>query len=175
MKKIRLIITKDCLNKCPKCCNNNFNIESLPIIQNYDCDELIITGGEPLGRNINKTLSLLNYLKYVDVDPNRKIFVYTNDIFHLNEIIHLIDGITLSIHNISDMKDFIFWNDVYRNNTFYNFEDSIKNKSLRLHIFKEVEIPTDLDLSDWGVKKDIEWAENCPLPKGEVLMRTKII
>ena len=175
MKKIRLIITKDCPNNCLKCCNKNFDLDSLPIVKDYDCDELIITGGEPLSRNINKTLSLLNYLKYVDVDLNRKIFVYTNDIFQLNEVISLIDGITLSIHDKINMTDFIFWNNSYRNHTFLNFKESIKNKSLRLHIFKDVEIPTDLDLSDWEVKKDIEWADNCPLPEEEILMRTKII
>ena len=51
MKKIRLIITKDCPNNCLKCCNKNFDLDSLPIVKDYDCDELIITGGEPMIRS----------------------------------------------------------------------------------------------------------------------------
>jgi len=174
MNKIRLIITKDCPNSCPKCCNKKLDFNSIPIIKNYNCDELIITGGEPLGRNILKTVSLLNYLKYVDTDSKRKIFVYTTDLFQFSEIIHLVDGITLTIHNNVDMKNFICWNE-YEKLTMYHFNEIIKDKSLRLYIFKDVIIPENLDLSDWDVRKNLEWNEDCPIPEDETLLRTKNI
>ncbi len=34
-----------------------------------------------------------------------------------------------------------------------------------------VDIPDEIDLSNWIVKADIEWIKNCPLPENEVFMR----
>lgn len=47
-KKLRLLVTAKCHNKCPMCCNNQFSIEKIPVVDRLDYDEISITGGEPL-------------------------------------------------------------------------------------------------------------------------------
>lgn len=47
-KKLRLLVTEKCHNKCPMCCNNKFDIEKIPVVDRFDYDEISITGGEPL-------------------------------------------------------------------------------------------------------------------------------
>lgn len=47
-KKLRLLVTAKCHNKCPMCCNNQFDIEKIPVVDRFDYDEISITGGEPL-------------------------------------------------------------------------------------------------------------------------------
>ncbi len=49
MKKLRLIITEKCNRKCSGCCNNDWNIDKLPVITDFSkYNEIIITGGEPM-------------------------------------------------------------------------------------------------------------------------------
>ena len=47
-KKLRLLVTAKCHNKCPMCCNNQFNFKKIPVVDRLDYDEISITGGEPL-------------------------------------------------------------------------------------------------------------------------------
>lgn len=47
-KKLRLLVTAKCHNKCPMCCNNQFDFEKIPVVDRLDYDEISITGGEPL-------------------------------------------------------------------------------------------------------------------------------
>lgn len=44
-KKLRLLVTAKCHNKCPMCCNNQFDIEKIPVVDRLDYDEISITGG----------------------------------------------------------------------------------------------------------------------------------
>lgn len=47
-KKLRLLVTDKCPNKCPLCCNNQFDLEKIPVVERWDYDEISITGVEPL-------------------------------------------------------------------------------------------------------------------------------
>ena len=47
-KKLRLLVTAKCHNKCPMFCNNQFDFEKIPVVDRLDYDEISITGGEPL-------------------------------------------------------------------------------------------------------------------------------
>ena len=47
-KKLRLLVTAKCHNKCPMCCNNQFDFEKIPVVDRLDYEEISITGGEPL-------------------------------------------------------------------------------------------------------------------------------
>ena len=47
-KKLRLLVTTKCPNKCPMCCNNSWDFSSLPVVDRWDYEEIMITGGEPL-------------------------------------------------------------------------------------------------------------------------------
>lgn len=46
-KKVRLLVTSDCPNNCPKCCNKLYDLNTVPIIDRWDYEEFNITGGEP--------------------------------------------------------------------------------------------------------------------------------
>ena len=46
---LRLIITEECNRSCVGCCNNDFNLKNLPIVNMFkNYDKVIITGGEPM-------------------------------------------------------------------------------------------------------------------------------
>jgi len=82
--------------------------------------------------------------------------------YRINESIDLLnalDGITITLHTQRDVLPF---------KAFASFTNGIK-RSLRVNIFKGVyisQIP-----KGWAVKDNIEWIQNCPLPKDEVFMR----
>jgi len=167
-KKLRLLVTKDCQKSCEGCCNKDWDLDSLPIVDDFGkYNEILITGGEPLAKSIRyKIEALLNYLWYWY--PNTKLYLYTASPKYLYQFDHLfeITGYTLTIHDQSDVAQF------YRlNSNFLFYKDSVKDLSLRLNIFKGVELNPDVDLSLWKIKDNIEWIPNCPLPKDEVFMK----
>lgn len=78
-----------------------------------------------------------------------------------------LDGITITLHEHEDMhrvrafEKFILRYDV----------DTI-DKTLRLNIFEGANIHASDFKPWWGVKSNIVWQDPCPLPEGEVFMRT---
>ena len=47
-KKLRLPVTTSCPDKCPMCCNNSWDFSKLPVVDRWNYDEIMITGGKPL-------------------------------------------------------------------------------------------------------------------------------
>lgn len=41
-KKLKLLVTAKCHNKCPMCCNNQFDFEEIPVVDRLDYDEISI-------------------------------------------------------------------------------------------------------------------------------------
>lgn len=161
MKKLRLLITKDCPKNCEECCNKEWDLDSLPIVEHYNYDEIILTGGEPFFREAhNKTWALVQYLKYIIPNSDRKLYVYTTDAWAVYDYLEEFDGMTLTLHEQKDVNNFIAANDAI--NQLLEKMPSAK-RSLRLHIFKGIVLPKDIDLSNWKVKDNIEWIKNCPL------------
>lgn len=177
IKKLRLLITKECPKNCEGCCNKDWKLNKLPIVKHYNYDEVIITGGEPLNpySTWGKTELLLDYLNYIDINPKRKVYIYTANP-DTYKILWKCDGITLTLHDQQSADEFF---DEYHHKfkETYNLIKYRKNiiLSLRLNIFKDIKIPEDIDLSIWNVKSDIEWIKDCPLPEDEIFMRTKTI
>lgn len=163
MKKLRLLITEKCNRNCEGCCNKEWDLSSLPICTSFDgYDEIKLTGGEPL----LKPSILIDVIAKIRHDnPLAKIFLYTANTYDdtLLAFIDLVDGMTYTIHEQKDVQYFLDFNDCLIN--------SDKYKSLRLNIFKGVELPEDVNLSYWKVSMNRVWTKNCPLPNGEVFMR----
>jgi len=94
------------------------------------------------------------------------IFMYTaktDSPWKLYDLLILLDGITVTLHNKDDVLPFFCFK--------YLLEECrVNSKSLRLNVFKGVDAG-NMRLDGWIVKKDITWIPNCPLPAGEVLMR----
>lgn len=171
-KKLRLLVTTRCPNKCPMCCNNSWDFSKLPVVDRWNYDEIMITGGEPLLNSAKLcclALSIDEVNKAQGLDT--KIYVYTSicDWHSLHPVLDLTDGIVLTPHSEKDIKLFIELNTLAHDSI---FSQTIEGKSLRLNLFPDMKalLPKDIDLSLWKVK-DMEWIENCPVPEGEDFRR----
>jgi hypothetical protein len=170
MKKLRLLTTKDCNRKCRGCCNKQWDLDTLPTCTDFSGYEMImVTGGEPM-LYPNLTYEILKKLK--KTVPETKIVLYTamaigaiSMYFRFN----VLDGLTLTLHNIKDIDAFIIldtelaWN--IRNGLFPN-----KSLSLRLNVFQGIKLPPKLNCN-WQIKRNIKWLKDCPLPEDEVFMK----
>lgn len=176
-RKLRLLVTTECPNKCPLCCNNQFNFDELKRVRDFDYDEIIITGGEPLLFS-NKVMELCEAIKTINPllyteESIPKIYVYTAmpSYSKFRNIMKAVDGIVLTPHSKEDVDKFVTLNSILIDH--FVFRKRQKEKlSLRLNLFKNIKdmLPYNIDLSLWKVK-DMEWIEDCPVPQGEDFRR----
>lgn len=172
-KKLRLLVTKECHNNCPKCCNKQYDLDSVPVIDRFDYDEVCITGGEPM-LEPNKVAAIAKMFKNVAkcLGKKVKVYVYTALLDHnfLRNTARagLIDGFVVTPHTKIDIGRFKALN--------YYLSDpncfvEVRDMSLRLNLFADVkEQLKDEDLSRWKIK-DMEWLDECPVPEGEDFRR----
>jgi hypothetical protein len=140
-------------------------------------DEILITGGEPMlfphkiievcTQVIDEYTSLTKVGLPVTLCPP-SIFLYTakaRPALNLIAMLHWVDGITLTLHEQEDVKDFKelqkFIRPIFGQKKFL---------SLRLNVFSHVDI-TGVDITGWSVKKDMVWEKDCPLPDDETFCR----
>ncbi len=171
-KKLRLLITKECNRNCAGCCNKDWDLDSLPIINSYKGFKLImLTGGEPM----LKPLGIVDVIGEIkEQNKEAKIILYTAKIDEIGKIVGLLcflDGITITLHEQADVADFVAFYDFM---IMYENQLSLKDKSLRLNVFAGIDM-TGVDTSGFIVKDNIEWIENCPLPEDEVFGRIRDI
>ena len=155
-KIMHLMITDKCDRKCPLCCNNQYDINDIPVASNEDfknAETLYLTGGEPFA--YEDPCFIARIAK--DMFPNiKKVRVYTNA-FELwvflitNEKfkIHDIDGLTISIktkHDLTAFRDYLT-----KRPDIINLES---NWVYVFHPFEDMEVPE-------GFHKEIrEWQED---------------
>lgn len=109
-KKLRLLVTTRCPNKCPMCCNNQFDFNKLPVVDRWNYDEIMITGGEPLlfGDELPILISSIKYLESMQGSNPSKIYVYTASCgSNYINILPYVDGIVLTPHNKIDIEHFV--------------------------------------------------------------------
>jgi hypothetical protein len=172
MKKLRLLVTLACPRKCEGCCNNDpIWKDQIPKLPTYDdktqYKEVLLTGGEPL---LSPELPKICGKMRIE-QPSAKLYMYTAGIPGRPELLYqmlfYLDGLCYTIHTKEDIKDFTTL--VYLM-SIAPIPEHFKQLSLRLNIFKGIEVPNNLT-KGWKVKKDMEWIKNCPLPDDEVLMK----
>lgn len=132
-KKLRLLVTTRCPNKCPMCCNNSWDFSKLPVL-----------------------ISSIRYLESMQGSNPSKIYLYTADCsYNMINTMTYLDGVVLTPHNKLALEYFIKSN-LY----FLKYPLRVKNKSLRLNLFPDMKalLPKDIDLSLWKVK-DMEIAQ----------------
>lgn len=169
-KKLRLLVTAFCPNKCPMCCNNSWDFSKLPIVDRWDYDEIMITGGEPLcfPDHISDLLySIRQVLKVEQKHP--KIYLYTANAEYdiWAQVLEYLDGIVYTPHKTEDIESFVILNQwLLINKSYYS------KISFRLNLFEDMEklLPKDIDLSLWKVKH-MAWVKDCPVPEGEDFRR----
>lgn len=163
---LRLLIAEKCNRTCEGCCNNDFDLKNLPTTNNYKgYDKIIITGGEP---RLYPELVKQVIFEVREQNPTAKIIMYTaksKRASDLMDILELLDGITLTLHEQYDVFPFV---------NLYNLINhrQLGYKILRLNVFSNVDISPHLwKIKNWKIKSNIEWMKNCPVPTNEVLMR----
>lgn len=167
--KLRLVVTDKCHNKCSMCCNNRFDLKSLPVVDRWDYDEIMVTGGEPMlfPYAVYNLLFILKTLSaYTDKRP--RLYMYTAlPTFSVLKLLNLLDGVVVTPHTLKDVTKLI-----HLNSRLIEGKEKFIEKSLRLNLFPEVRklIPYDTDLSMWKIK-EIQWIKDCPVPVGEDLRR----
>ncbi len=172
--KLRLLLWPDCGKSCPGCCNKDWDLTALPIATNLiPFSEIILTGGEPM-LYPDLLQRVIGEIQATTHSP--KIFLYTANTKNYNKLIDIltvINGVTITLHDPEDVTDFIRlieeMNKINEINSHW-----LDDKSLRLHVFEDVDASAieNINLSDiWNIKGNIRWIENCPLPADEVFMR----
>lgn len=175
-RKLRLLVTTDCPDHCPMCCNNQFDFDKLKRVEHFDYDEIMITGGEPLlfpnrVAELARAIKTTNSILYPQ-EKAPKIYVYTSVASYLSFkriLNNAVDGVVLTPHSKEDVQKFLSLN---RSLGIYFKFYKIERPSLRLNLFKNIKamLPEDINLSLWQVK-DMEWVKDCPVPKGEDFRR----
>ena len=168
MKKLRLILTEECHRECEGCCNKDWDLASLPRETDFaQYDMILLTGGEPM-LDRDRTLSII---KRIHSQSPARLILYTakiDDALAVIDVLHHLHGMTITLHA---QEDAVYFQQLVGTiEGFSPLEKRVRTKSLRLNIFKGVEVqwPTP---SMWQVKRDCEWIKDCPLPEGEVLKR----
>lgn len=175
-KKLRLLVTTDCPNHCPLCCNNRFDFDKLPVVDRWDYDEIMITGGEPMlfPAHLHNILRTIRETQKVMGIPRSKIYVYTANINILCSAVTMnaLDGIVYTPHSEKELIRFLGINA-----RITDFD--VDYKSLRLNLFPDIKKLLEdkriagykgTYLSYWQVK-DIKWVKDCPVPEGEDFRR----
>lgn len=168
-EKLRLLVTTQCPNKCPMCCNNSWDFDKLPVVEHFNYKEVMITGGEPL-MFADKVAILSDAIKNINelaYSHEVKVFIYTALADDILTILPRVDGVVYTPHSANDIKSFLKANRIIG-----LFPETVKSKSLRLNLFANMKalIPESTDLSHWQVK-DMTWIKDCPVPPDEEFKR----
>ena len=84
MKKLRLLLFKQCNRNCEGCCNKDWNLESPPIEIDFSSyDEVCLTGGEPM---LNWSL-IFKITTHIRSQGNAKVYVYTAKLDKIADVI----------------------------------------------------------------------------------------
>lgn len=176
-KKLRLLLTTRCPNKCPMCCNNSWDFSRLPVVERWNYEQIMFTGGEPL-LCMDKLCALADSVRTITsaMGTEPKLYVYTAlcDWGKLNRVLDHVDGIVLTPHSKESAEAFKKFNELVNANTILA-NNPLKSKSLRLNLFPDIkEYLKNEDLSGWQVK-DMQWIKDCPVPEGEDFRRVALL
>jgi molybdenum cofactor biosynthesis enzyme MoaA len=162
--KLRLLITKKCDRNCTGCCNNDWDLDNLPLAKlygkNVEYSEILITGGEPLLQP-KLIKEFCDHLKTGRFKTPVYIYTACTDVDILYDVLKHCDGLTVTLHTQEDGIEF-FGSD------YHSFP---KEKSLRLNVFEGITVPEEAGRTAWKIKDNICWIKNCPLPKNEVFRK----
>lgn len=146
-------------------------MQDIPVVDRWDYDEIMITGGEPMlyPKNMRRLLEAIREIVW-QMGRETKIYLYTSrtEWYYADEFIRkgLIDGIVVAPHSRDDLMYFRKLNNELLKYRYGKYHEC----SLRLKVFPEVRDVLPDNLNRWQVDY-AEWIENCPLPDGEDFRR----
>jgi len=165
--KLRLLLFGDCDRRCQKCCNKDWDLDALPVCENYaGYSEILLTGGEPL----LKPDVVKRVVSEIRAQSDAPIYLYTaktDDVKAFIDTLFLVDGMTVTLHRQKDLTPFVELDKALESCMI------MSGKSMRLKTFAAVSMAGIEISSCWQHKDGIKWIPNCPLPKDEVFMRVK--
>lgn len=163
--KLRLLLTKMCNRHCEGCCNKGWDLDKLPKCTSFSPYDLImITGGEPL---LYKQQLYSQIIAIRQQNKHCQLIVYTakpDDPAYMRMLLGYVTGLTITLHEQKDVRDLLALD------KFLTDEDVV-DKTLRLNVFRGVELDRDSLTCLWEVKDSMDWIEDCPLPPDEVFMK----
>lgn len=112
-KIIHIMVTSLCKRNCKYCCNNSYNLNSIPYVTDEElknCHTVCLTGGEPFAFLNPDEIAFYYKSKYPNI---KQIYTYSNALEllqYLNkyniQYFQSIDGLTISIKNKKDLEAF---------------------------------------------------------------------
>ena len=126
-KKLRLLLTTKCPNKCPMCCNNSWDFSKLPVVERWNYEQIMFTGGEPLlypsnvdrlaiscVMEIDSTGEVVEYDIFESVIKSNIQMTYkkVNAILEKNEIAEGYEPYVEKLHLMSELADILRKNKV---------------------------------------------------------------
>jgi len=169
--KLRLFITEECIRNCPKCCNKQFKAADIQVVEHFNYEEIMITGGEPFlfPYDVRSMIDAIRSTNKLLGHTIPKIYIYTApfgqklDGIRLHQLLFA-DGFTITLHEQSEVDKFLFFA------KFLKQMGHVNTLSLRLNLHDGINIRETADLSDWQIKR-IVWMDECPIPSGEDFRR----
>ena len=162
---LRLLVTPYCNRSCPGCCNQDWELDTLPAVRSFEkYSKICLTGWEPM----LFSFMLLYIAKQIRQENDAPIIVYsakTDSLTAWERVLHKLDGATITLHEERDVESFLRLNSFLRSRP-----DLTRDKSLRLNVFKGISLD-GIDLSLWKVKENMTWIRDCPLPDNEEFLR----
>ena len=153
--KLRLLLFDDCNRNCPGCCNRDWDLQALPLCQDYTPYRLImLTGGEPYAVSGDYSGAIAAIRRQTNVLSTSIRYAGTT-----GRADATVGRVTVTLHTPEDIPVF---------QSFDRTAQNLTGKSLRLNVFDEV--GTVICRPEWQVKDHMRWIQ-LPLPEGEVLMR----
>lgn len=175
-RKLRLLVTTECPDKCPMCCNDPWDFSSLPVVDRWNHEEIMITGGEPL-IHTDKVAGSIRSVRVISEVYTfiPKVYAHTSTAAwnRVRTISAYADGIVLTPHSLTDVGRFVE-PDSMMQEVKETGSDFIKGKSPGPDPFADMRLllPEYIGLSLWNVK-EMEWVKDCPVPQGEDFRRIK--
>lgn len=162
--KLRLLLFEECNRSCEGCCNKDWDLGNLPVVDSFvGYDEIMLTGGEPMLRPdiIKSTIG-----KIRQENSNAIIYLYTAKVDNVDDVLGVLkdlDGICITLHNQKDVD--------ILNALISKCHHKFVGKDMKLNVFSGIDY-SSVEIEHFNiVKDDITWIKNCPLPTGEEFKR----
>jgi hypothetical protein len=167
-RKLRLLVTSKCNRSCEGCCNLDWDLDALPVVEDwhaYAYDEIIVTGGEPL-LFPEKLQSFMQSLTEMHTAPKLYLYTAKPDVFtRYPWLLKYFDGLTITLHEPSDWIEMVAFDNLLIQQEHVN----PFCLSIRINHFKAAgEHPIENMIFKhykWDLNR--EWLTDCPLPSGE--------
>ena len=105
MRKLRLLLWKDCNRDCKGCCNKGCDLDKLEVETDFTkYKEIYLTGGEPM---IDPEYVDLMARALRRVNKKVKIYLYTADVrntYAFLKVLRVLNGATITLHSQNDVK-----------------------------------------------------------------------